>query len=294
MKLLSRGGIGTVYQVNAFIAVKIAREGEAEDHAKEQEIFATLELSPPCPYLVQSFFRVPEMTFLELLPNGDLASLLRQRQTIDPVTQQVLAVETAPPLELTCRWMKHLCYGAEWLEALGLAHCDIRPANILLDSRFNAKLADFDRAIKVGEYLDCGTAPFARLLGEEAGLERGSYGNAGPRTETFAIGSVFYSLMRGHDAYETEWFGDRHGCILIDKFQSMQFPPTTKSAIDTIILNCWRGHFESVKSLSENIMQLGTGNQEEVLENNAEWLTARKEECEEVVRSGVLGNLDRF
>ncbi len=87
MKLLSRGGIGTVYQVNVFIAVKIARVGEENDYTKEQDILSTLELSPSCPYLVQSFFRVPKITFLELLQNGDLASLLRQRQTIDSGTQ---------------------------------------------------------------------------------------------------------------------------------------------------------------------------------------------------------------
>lgn len=294
MKLLSRGGIGTVCQVNDVVAVKIAREGEEPDHAKEQVILSTLELCTPCPYLVQSFFRVPQITFLELLPNGDLASLLRQSQTLDPRTQRVLAVKGTPQLELTCQWMRELCCGAEWLEKIGLAHCDIRPANILLGFKSHAKLADFDCSIKVGENLDCGTEPFARLLGEEAGQECGTYGKAGPRTETFAIGSVFYSLMRGHDPYENEWFGKHHGRTLVAKFQNMQFPPTTKSVIDTIIRSCWSGNFVSVKCLLDKIMQLDTGNQEVVLENDAGWINARKEECKVIVESGALETLDRF
>lgn len=145
--------------------------------------------------------------------------------------------------------MRQLCCGAKWLEAIGLAHCDIQPANILLGSKFNAKLADFDCSIKVGDNLDCRTEPFARLLGEEAGQKCGTYGKAGPRTETFAIGSVFYSLMRGHDPYKNEWFGERHGRTLVAKFQRMELPPTTKSVFDGIIRICWVGNFESVKCL---------------------------------------------
>jgi serine/threonine protein kinase len=75
--------------------------------------------------------------------------------------------------------MRHISAGTTWLEAIGLAHCDIRPANVFLDSQNNAKLADFDRSIKVGDDLDSGTAPFARLLGKEEGLGRGTYGKAG-------------------------------------------------------------------------------------------------------------------
>lgn len=95
--------------------------------------------------------------------------------------------------------MRQLCLDVAWLKTIGLAHCDIRPANILLDGENSAELTAFDRSIEIGEVLDSGTEPFDRLLGEEVGRDCGSYGKAGPRTETFAIGSVFYSLTRGSD-----------------------------------------------------------------------------------------------
>lgn len=83
MKLLFCGSICTFYQVIVFIAIKIAREGKEDDHTKEQNIPSPLELSPPGPYLVQGFFWVPKITFLELFQNDDLVSLLCPWQTID-------------------------------------------------------------------------------------------------------------------------------------------------------------------------------------------------------------------
>jgi hypothetical protein len=82
MSLLGRGATGTVYQLNAFIAVKRARTGEDEqaDHANEQKVFQFLENYPPIPYLTRCFYRRPNDTFIELAPNGSVAMLLNQYQ----------------------------------------------------------------------------------------------------------------------------------------------------------------------------------------------------------------------
>ncbi|KAL2759757.1 hypothetical protein ACRALDRAFT_1060247, partial [Sodiomyces alcalophilus JCM 7366] len=107
--------------------------------------------------------------------------------------------------------MKQLGAAAAWLEELGLAHCDIRPGNMLLCPAGHVKLADFDRTLKIGEDMLSGTEPFARILDEEGGLDRGTYGKAGCRTEQFAVGSVFYSLTCGYDPFEDQWWGRHHG-----------------------------------------------------------------------------------
>lgn len=153
--------------------------------------------------------------------------------------------------------MKELSAAASWLEEIGLAHGDIRPPNVLFDSDDHVKLSDFDRSVKIGEFLDSGTEPFARILGDEGGQDRGSYGKAVPRTEQFALGSVIYFLVRGYDPYEDEWFGEKHGSILIDKFQMMQFPPLSDSLLEAIIQKCWCGQFMSVKQCSEAIFLRG-------------------------------------
>lgn len=48
------------------------------------------------------------------------------------------------------------------------------------------------------------TETYERLLDTEEEGAAGTYGMAGARTEIFAIGSVYYTLLRGHEPYETE------------------------------------------------------------------------------------------
>jgi hypothetical protein len=76
--------------------------------------------------------------------------------------------------------------------------------------------------------------------------------------------------------------------------QGMQLPQITDSVIDTIIQRCWNEQFVSVKDLSEEIKLLDVGSQEVIRVEDAEWLEAREEEYEEVVRSGALETLDRM
>ncbi|KAH6973987.1 hypothetical protein EDB80DRAFT_595630, partial [Ilyonectria destructans] len=142
------------------------------------------------------------------------------------------------------------------LEGLGLAHCDIRPGNMLSCQSGHVKLADFDRTLKIGEDMLSGTEPFARFLGDEGGLDRGTYGKAGCRTEQFAIGSVFYSLTRGYDPFEDEWWGRDHRPIRMQKLRKMEFPLTGHSECDDIIWNCWHDRYKSITELSADIAAL--------------------------------------
>jgi hypothetical protein len=73
---------------------------------------------------------------------------------------------------------------------------------MLLDANRDLRLSDLDRGMKIGEDIAVLTEPFGRLLDQKDGVGAGTYGKAGARTETFAIGSVYYtsyvvtSLMR--------------------------------------------------------------------------------------------------
>jgi hypothetical protein len=78
---------------------------------------------------------------------------------------------------------------------------------------------------------------------------------------------------------------------MMDKFQKMQFPPLTDSEVDKIIQKCWYGRFVSVKQLSEEIIALGGGLEEEIRVESTEWFMERKAECKEIVRNGLLNLL---
>jgi serine/threonine protein kinase len=93
-----------------------------------------------------------------------------------------------------CHWTRQLCLAATALERIGLIYGDIRPENMILDVDRNLKLSDFDRGMKTEEDIAVLTEPYGRLLdaADDGGAD--TYGTAGARTVTFAIGSVFRCL----------------------------------------------------------------------------------------------------
>jgi hypothetical protein len=80
-------------------------------------------------------------------------------------------------------------------------------------------LCDIGRTIKIGEDISVVTEPFGWLLNKKEGKGAGTYGKACARTETFAIGSVYYTLLRGHEPYETEPWGRDRFVILSENFR---------------------------------------------------------------------------
>lgn len=294
-RLLSLGSTGFTFKLNELIVVKKVRPGQDCNLANEQIIFDILKRHPPSPYIVRSFYRTDKAIFLEYMTNGDLASLLREDQERDESSsQQVMGVTKRQPLENCFRWMKQLGAAAAWLEELGLAHCDIRPANMLLCPAGHIKLADFDRTLNIGEDLLSGTEPFARLLGDEGGLDCGTYGKAGCRTEQFAIGSVFYSLTRGYDPFEDQWYGPDHGPIRMEKLQRMELPFTGDLEYDGVIRKCWHGQYKSITELAADIAALDGDAWKVTSEEDPLWVKARMDECETIARSGILEQLTTF
>lgn len=290
--LVSLGAAGYVYRLND-IAIKKCRPNQEEDMANEQNIFTYLERHAPSPHIVQSFYRVPNAIFLEFAPAGDVAAVLQDNQEREgSPSWRVTKVLKTQPVSLCCLWVKQLCAAATWLEEIGLCHGDIRPPNMLFQNRGHMKLADFDRAIRAGEHLDAGTEPFARLVGDEGGRDRGTYGTAGPRTEQFAIGSVLYSLTRGHEPYDDEYWGKDHGPLLLEKFQRVEFPPLGDSTIDQIIKSCWYGHYGSVAELLRELECLDC-DQPTIFDREGRdaWERACIAECEALVEGGGLDEL---
>lgn len=134
--------------------------------------------------------------------------------------------------------MRQLCLAVTALEQIGLIYGDIRPGNMLLDVDWNLKLSDFDRGMKTGENIAVLTEPYGRLLHAEDDGGVDIYNTADARTETFTIGFIYYTLIRGHEFYETESWSRDQFVILSEKFQNKEFSSLTNSIVNTIIHKC--------------------------------------------------------
>ncbi|KAI4165349.1 MAG: hypothetical protein LQ342_001217 [Letrouitia transgressa] len=257
LKLLGWGSVGIVYRVIETVAVKRAFKDNNDGVRNEYGIYDLLDRYPSYPNIVRSIYRIPSANFLQYMSGGTLDERLRKRQTRDPIRGLVTKVNHVEPAALIWRWMAELTDAAAWLECLGYAHGDLRPSNLLLDSEDHLKIIDFDSTAAVGAVFDGCQPPYARVLGDEAAEDRGTFGYHGPRTEQFAIGSVIYYMTRGHELYDNEWLGEDHESRIVSLLQEMVFPRTSDSKVDIVICDCWHGRFRSIEGLKVKVAQLG-------------------------------------
>ena len=184
-----------------------------------------------------------------------LCSRIQNNHIRDQQTSVVTKVEKLEPPSLRKEWMKDLAQAVAFLESLNLAHGDLRPENILLD-RNRLKLSDFDCTAEIGTDFEACMAPYGRILNSDELDQgrRGSSGFLGPRTEQFALGSLFYLINYGFEVY-----GDRrltedpmeHGPKVVDLLQNMEFPKLDGDPlIDDIINKCWHNKYATIAELA--------------------------------------------
>jgi serine/threonine protein kinase len=213
----------------------------------EQEVFSQLEKTPS-PHIVRCFLCRPDITFMPFVSNRTL----RDRMATDNAICPILL------------WTFQLCHAAATLEALGLAHGDIKPLNILVDDQDRLKLVDLDHTLLIGSDLEVGDEPYVRVHKptEEGG--GGVYGKAGPETEQFALGSIFWYMTRREELY-----AELDGFDRVNRLRRRQFPDLQPhDPIDNVIYNCWLGKFKQMADLLHEIQRLATrhGTSDNILE----------------------------
>ncbi|MCJ1255433.1 hypothetical protein MMC24_003249 [Lignoscripta atroalba] len=244
------GGHSVLLAITDDIIAKVSLKPGGRHVSHEQTIFSLLDRRAPCPHIVQTFLRRPDITFMQLLANGTLHE------------RMAMAKNTSRPI---LRWMQQLADAVACVESLGYAHGDINPRNLLFDDHDQLKLVDFDHALKIGDDLDVGYEPYVRS--SRIGQPGGDYGVAGPATEQFALGSTFWYMTRG-----TELYDELDGPEQVDRLMDGQFPATDpQNPIDNIIIDCWLGKFPSIADLSRRIQEVAT------FDENYQ---ARKKKCE--------------
>ncbi|KAE8352184.1 kinase-like domain-containing protein [Aspergillus coremiiformis] len=300
------GGISFVYEVHPDIVVKVPKSGEfeREQFCKEIEIYKTFSRSPPCPSIVQCFFYTDNGIFLEYMRDASflndmsLSSCIQNNHIRDQKTMVITKVERLEPLCLRKEWMNDLAQAVAFLESLNLAHGDLRPENILLDS-------------EIGTEFEACMALYGRLLNsnETEQGERGTSGLLGPRTEQFALGSLYYLINYGFEVFGDRCFTEsdpkEHGPKVVDMLQNMKFPRLNcDPLIDDIIDKCWHNKYATIAELAAHTKSLvegtsGGGTDTETIKPNggsfnvdrdhlAENFSSKKAMCQDLERRGLL------
>jgi WD40 repeat protein/serine/threonine protein kinase len=148
--VLGQGAMGVVHQVrhlawNTDLAVKtpladvLVSQADKERFVREAETWVSLGLHPhvcSC-YYVRTLGGVPRV-FTEYLDGGSLRDWIDDRRLYRGTSRRVLA----RVLDIAVQ----MAWGLEHSHSHGVVHQDIKPANVILDNKGNARVTDFGLA----------------------------------------------------------------------------------------------------------------------------------------------------
>lgn len=137
------------------------------------------------------------------------------------------------------RWAIQVAEAIKFVHNAGVIHGDLTCANIFLDARLNAKVADF-----AGSSID--GSPLLVVVTE-------SHEFPGPRlsvqADLFALGSVLYEITTGHPPYKELDDIEIRALYLNRKFPEI----TSLGAIGAIIEQCWQGNHSGAEAVVERL-----------------------------------------
>jgi hypothetical protein len=132
----------------------------------------------------------PYCYVMEFMAGGTLADLLAERVKL--------------PFREAWRVFRELTEALAYVHELGAVHCDLKPQNVLLDSRGKPRLTDFGQAR--------GQGPRGSSLGTRFYMppEQARLGAPDPRWDIYALGAIFYQMLTGvKPRYSADLSADR-------------------------------------------------------------------------------------
>ena len=126
----------------------------------------------------------PPYYVMEYLENGSLDDLLRRRGR--------LGVNEAVAL------FREIAEGLNYAHGKGVLHCDLKPANILLDHDWRPRLADFGQS-RMSHEQSPSLGTLFYMAPEQADLSA----SADARWDVYALGAILYTMLVGTPPYRS-------------------------------------------------------------------------------------------
>lgn len=192
VRFLGRGAYGAVFlaqqeNTGKQVAIKFYTQADRLDIGelkREVRILAALYATREIVQLIEvGWESSPPYFVMEYLEHGSLDARL-QRQPLAP--QEALRIFVA------------IAQALAQAHSRGILHCDLKPANVLLDGQLRPRLADFGQSRLPGE-LSPSLGTFFYMAPEQAQLD------AVPdaRWDVYALGALLFAMLTGEPPHKT-------------------------------------------------------------------------------------------
>jgi serine/threonine protein kinase len=263
LRELGRGGMGVVYKArqkhaDRLVALKVMRDADHGDESDKfrfaAEVRALAHVSHPH---IVAVFEVGEENgcpffTMEYVDGKPLAHRLR-------VGPPLTAAESA-------RLIEDLAGAVQTAHDAGILHRDIKPGNILIGPRGEAKLTDFGLAKHLGQ--DTGLTAAGAALGTPAYIPpeqaRGDMSKLGPAADIYALGATFYELLTGRPPFLGETPGGTLTRVLHDEVvPPRKQRPGLSLELEAVCLKCLEKNparrYASAQGLAEDLRRWRNG-----------------------------------
>jgi serine/threonine-protein kinase len=202
---IGRGGMGLVLRarqdsLGRTVALKLIRDGWfASERARrrfEVEAEAAASLKHPNIVTIHEAGEAEGLSYfsMELVEGRGLDAVLAEEGTLEP--------------RRAARLMRSVAAAVDHAHRSGILHCDLKPANVLVDRHDQPKVADFGlarRLTRAATESQSGVAGTPCYMAPEqvAGRE----GEVGPATDVYGLGAMLYELLTGRPPFQADHLG---------------------------------------------------------------------------------------
>ncbi|HYP99590.1 MAG TPA: protein kinase [Polyangiaceae bacterium] len=238
---LGHGGSGVVYRArrvgsDTIVALKQMRGGAQATAEERRDFLAGAKTLAGLAHSEHAVGIAPVLDFGEhegcpfytmpLFEGGDLAAAL---------------ADGRPSQAQAARWIAAAAKAVDYAHSKRVLHCDLKPANILLDANGSAWVADFGSARKLSEHGACDESG-SGLLSYYMAPEQGIIGMRGltRQADIYSLGVVLYELLSGRVPYEE--LGFAHWFVALATAEPIrapsEFEPGVNPHLELICLKC--------------------------------------------------------
>jgi len=211
-KLLDRLGAGTFGSVwrgihlrtNAEMAVKLFDRSVGADWdylKREIEALLTVGKHPNIVTLHDAdFYQDPPFYTMEMMTTSMDALIREHRRNAISAKEKEEYDDFQwtpwPNLDQALKWMEEMARGLMYVHGKAFLHCDMKPANVLVDDQGSVRIVDFGQALLRGrDDVSLGTLFF--MPPEQTEIEEAGKFQPDVRWDIYGLGATIYTLLAG-------------------------------------------------------------------------------------------------